>query len=120
VLYSRLTGSFSEQLGALFTLRLSTLVLSVPEVEYFVDARALRDFDPLARSTFARAVLGSRAKFAVLDVLAWPTSARHERETLQALLGKPSRVLTDATEFENRLFAAAPRAHGVLLGRGEV
>jgi hypothetical protein len=101
----------------LFTLRLGTLVRTASELDYFIDARALRDFDPATQSTFARAVAASRAKFAALDMLARAGSRSHEHETLAALLGKPCRIFADAAEFEKHLFAAAPHAHRTLLER---
>ena len=120
VLYSRLTGSLSAQLLGLFTLRLPTLVRSATQLEYFIDARALRDFDPATRSNFARAVSGSRAKFAALEMLAWVSSASHERETLAALLGKPCRIHAEQADFEKRLYASAPHAHRTLLERARL
>lgn len=110
VLYTRLTGGLSAEVGNEFARRLHILSSQVSSLRYFSDYSALSHYDLLARSSFVRTVLANRRKFATLVFLTWPENLSPVTKNLVAVLGEPIEMLTDADEFEARLLREAPLA----------
>ncbi|HWA71322.1 MAG TPA: hypothetical protein VG937_03260 [Polyangiaceae bacterium] len=110
VLYARLSGGLSAEIGSAFALKLQSLCEQVPTLAYFSDASELSHYDLLARSSFVRVVLANRRKFASLVILTWPEGISPVTRNFVSVLGDPIEVLTDPAEFDAKLLRAAP--HG--------
>jgi hypothetical protein len=109
VLYVRLSGGLSAEIGSAFTTRLQSLCEQVSSLAYFSDASELTHYDLLARSAFVRVVLENRRKFASLVILTWPEGISPVTRNFVSVLGDPIEVLTDQAEFDAKLLRAAPQ-----------
>jgi len=116
VFYARFSHGLSAELGAAYANRLRAIVQATPSIRYFSDARALENYDLLARSAFLRAVMAQRRKFTSIDMLTWPGDLS---PAVVASLGEPILVTCDPVVFETRLFATAPRARWKLDPKSE-
>ena len=110
VFYSRFSGGLSASIGMAYAARLRELLDGVSSLCCFVDAGTLSHYELLARSAFARLILENRRKFSALVMLTWSVRAGLPGEAFAAAVGHPISLLTDASEFEQRLLAAAPLA----------
>jgi hypothetical protein len=117
VFYARLSRSLSRQVGEAFARRLAAALEETAATAFFVDARALESYDLAARAAFLRVVRAGRCALSELNLLPWrgPVSAE-----LLAALGQPTRLFSEAREFETRLFKAAPGAPGKFALRPEL
>lgn len=116
VFYARFSHGLSAELGAAYANRLRAIVQEEQSLRYFSDARALENYDLLARSAFLRVVLAQRRKFTSIDMLTWPGDLN---SAVVASLGEPILVTCDPIAFEARLFATSPRARWKLGAKSE-
>jgi hypothetical protein len=114
VLLGRTQGSLSAQLGAAFARALQSQIQARPLVHYFGDAGRLDQYDLLARSAFMRVILQDRQKILTFTLLTWAEGVSRAARTFIDLIGPTATVLTDRTDFEQRLLRAAPAARAVL------
>jgi hypothetical protein len=110
VLYTRLEGGLSAQMGQTYASRLGTLVAQNQLLSFFCDCGRLQHYDLLARSAFVRLVLSNRRKFTSLTMLTWAEGVSTALQALVETLGDPIEVLTDRDAFECRLLKVAPLA----------
>lgn len=110
VVYARMQGGLSASVGIALSARLQTFVDRVSDLDYFVDASALSQYDLLARSAFVRLVLANRRKFKDLVILTWSQGISPASLALKSLLGEPTEILTNSSQFHGRLLRAAPDA----------
>jgi hypothetical protein len=110
VFYARFVDGLSAGVGMAHVKRLQELIGGVPSLSYFSDASGLNRYDLVARSAFARLVLENRRKFSALVMLTWSAGATPAAAAFVAAVGNPVTLLTDATEFDKLLVAAAPLA----------
>jgi hypothetical protein len=104
--YSRFVGDLSAELGVAHLAHLQAAIESVSGLRYFVDARALSEYDLLARSAFMQLVLSQRSKLSDLVVLAWRGRVEQSRALLGSI-GQPLVVASSRAEFHRLLNAAA-------------
>jgi hypothetical protein len=114
VLFARIQGSLSAQLGAAFARALQSQIHAAPFLHYFSDASRLDQYDLLARSAFMRVVLQHRRKIQTFTLLTWAEGVSSVAQAFVDLIGPAATVLTDRTEFDRRLLRAAPGARAVL------
>jgi hypothetical protein len=114
VLFSRIRGSLSAQLGAAFARALQSQIQAEPFVHYFSDASRLDQYDLLARSAFMRVVLQHRRKITTFTLLTWAEGVSNVARAFVDLIGPAASVLTDPTDFDRRLLRAAPGARAAL------
>jgi hypothetical protein len=114
VLYARLTGALSAELGAAYAKEIGTLVAKASAVHLFGDMTALTRYDLLARSAFVRVVLANRQRFGSLTMLTWAEGVSRGARMVMETLGPGTTVLTERSEFDSRLLLAAPLARKVL------
>jgi len=112
----RASGEISASLGALQLSRLEAALEAQPLIRYFSDCRELRGYDLLARSSFVRFVLAQRKKFAELTLLNWSEGISAAGQTFASAIGDPLVLLSSPSEFDRRLFLAAPRVREALTG----
>jgi hypothetical protein len=110
----RASGEISASLGALQLSRLEAALEGQTALRYFSDGRNLRGYDMLARSAFVRLILAQRKKFAELVMLTWSEGVSAGAETFASAIGDPLVLLSSASEFDRRLFLAAPRVRETL------
>lgn len=110
VFYTRFTGGLSAPIGMAYAARLRELLAAVSSLRYFVDAGTLSHYELLARSALTRLILENRRKFSALVMLTWSVRVGLPGEAFAAAVGNPISLLTEASEFEQRLLAVAPLA----------
>ncbi|HVY25118.1 MAG TPA: hypothetical protein VHB79_01150 [Polyangiaceae bacterium] len=110
----RASGEISASLGALQLSRLEAALEAQPLMRYFSDCRELRGYDLLARSNFVRFVLAQRKKFAELTLLTWSDGMSAAGQAFASAIGDPLVLLSSPSEFDRRLFLAAPRVREAL------
>ncbi len=115
VLFARFIGGLTSEVGGAYTHFLKTALEAVDSLSFFGDARQLTHYDLLARSSFVRVVLANRKKFSSLVLLTWPTEVSSTTRAFHAALGEPSELLSEPSEFQQRLRAAAPLARSLEL-----
>lgn len=118
VLYVRLTGGISADLGRAYTEQLQGFTQSVDALAMFVDYSSITHYDLLARSAFVRTVLANRRKVTTLTLLTFSRETTVGERTFVSAIGEPVEVLREPAEFELRLLAAAPQARQLIAGRG--
>jgi hypothetical protein len=114
----RASGDISAALGALQLSRLESALEDQTQIRYFCDGRGIRSYDLLARSAFVRLILAQRKKFAELVMLTWSDGLSTTGNAFAGAIGDPLVLLSSASEFDRRLYLAAPRV-GEALARGE-
>jgi hypothetical protein len=114
VLFTRIEGSLSAELGGAFARTLQAQFQSVPMLHYFGDASRLDQYDLLARSAFMRVVLADRRRIQSFSFLTWAEGLSSVAQKFADLIGPTALVLTDRLEFEQRLLRYAPGARVVL------
>jgi len=114
VYYARFSRCLSSKLGEAFAARLRSAVEETA-LKYFADGRALESYDLLARSAFVRVVTQHRRRFAELHLLSW--AGGEINPAFVSALGEPLAIAKDASDFETRLLASAPRARFKLAAR---
>lgn len=114
VFYARCTGALSTRLGGEHNHCLLEALEACTTLRYFSDSRELTSYDLLARSAFVRLVLANRRKFADIVILTWAGGISSTTEAFKAAIGEPAAIVTNSSEFEQRLIAAAPRARDFL------
>ena len=114
VLYARFERKISAEVGECVAARLLELSRKANSIRYFSDSRALTEYDILARSAIVRALLANRRHFASVVVLTWVQGVGPTARTFADAVGGLIEYLTDAQQFEARLFAAAPTAHNAI------
>jgi len=102
VLYARMVGILSLALGARFVHELESVTREVTSLASFVDASALRDFDPLARGQFQALIVADRRRFASIAVLTRNARGLVGRE-LAIDLGESVDLIYEPLEFERAL-----------------
>jgi hypothetical protein len=110
VFYARFVGQLSATLAANYVERLEAAVGQLPALAYFADASALREYDLVARTHFARFVANCRVKLASFVVLSWAGGIGPAARAFSASRGEPVRILTCPLEFERALANVAPTA----------
>jgi hypothetical protein len=110
VLYARVEGGFSADLGARFAAKVSTLILGLSGVHYFADSSRLTRYDLLARSAFVRIALANRRRFDSFTFLIWPAAVSPAARAFAAAIGDNVELCQDISEFEHRLLRHAPLA----------
>jgi hypothetical protein len=118
VLYARLTGGVSADIGQAYAAQIQSFAQSVGALALFVDFSSITHYDLLARSAFVRAVLHSRRKFTALTLLTFSHETTLAERTFVSAIGEPVDVLREPSEFEVRLLTAAPQARQLIAGRG--
>ncbi len=113
VFYARFVGRLSAELGTHYVNQLEVAVGRVPALAYFADESALREYDLLARTRFARFVANRRVKFASLAILTWAESVGPAARAFAESLGEPVDLFTDPLEFESALANVAPLHHWI-------
>lgn len=111
----RASGEISATLGALQLSRLEAALEGQSSIRYFSDSRDVKGYDLLARSAFVRLILAQRKKFAALTMLTWAEGISTAAHTFASAIGEPLVLLSSASEFDRRLFLAAPRVKESLL-----
>ena len=114
VLFVRITGALSAELGAAYAAELADIVACAPEVHLFGDMSGLTHYDLLARSAFVRIVLADRRRFRSITILTWLIGVGPAAHMMIDTLGPSTSVLTSRSDFESRLLLAAPLARQVL------
>jgi hypothetical protein len=114
VLFVRITGALSAELGAVYATELADMVARAPEVHLFGDMSGLTHYDLLARSAFVRVVLADRRRFRSITILTWLIGVGPAAHMMIDTLGPSTSVLTSRSDFESRLLLAAPLARQVL------
>jgi hypothetical protein len=104
----RASGEISASLAALQLSRLEAALDEQAPIRYFSDGRDIKGYDLLARSAFVRFVLSQRKKFSELTVLTWSEGISTAGQTFASAIGDPLILLSSASEFDRRLFLAAP------------
>lgn len=112
----RASGEISASLGALQLSRLEAALEAQPLIHYFSDGRELKGYDLMARSGFVRFVLAQRKKFAELVMLTWSEGISTAAQAFASAIGDPVVLLSSPSEFDRRLFLAAPRVRETLTG----
>lgn len=115
VFYARFVGQLSAKLGANYVDQLDLAVGQVPALAYFADASALREYDLVARTHFARFVANRRVKFASLVILTWAGGIGPAARAFADALGEPVQILTEPFEFERALANVAPSPARLLI-----
>jgi hypothetical protein len=118
VLYARLTGGISADIGQAYAALILSFAESVDTLALFVDFSSITHYDLLARSAFVRTVLHNRRKFRTLTLLTFSQETTLAERTFVSAVGEPVDVLREPAEFEVRLLAAAPQARQLIAGRG--
>lgn len=108
VLYTRVVGSLSAELGSTYVRCLAALLRGVTACAYFSDSSALDQYDCIARTRFQRFVLEHRVKLASLVILTWSEGVSPAARAFAATVGEPVSILTDPAEFDRLLSNVAP------------
>jgi hypothetical protein len=114
VLYARLSGGLSENLGQLFVARLRSFVDRTDSIFYFCDASALEHYDLRARNDLVSFFLANRLKFERLVMLTWSEGASAASHAVAAVIGDRVDMLADAARFDARLVQMAPSATQIM------
>ncbi len=114
VLFTRIEGALSAELGGAFARTLQAQLHSVPMLHYFGDASRLEQYDLLARSAFMRVVLAERMRVQTFTFLTWAEGLSTTAQKFAELIGPTALVVADRLEFEQRLLRYAPGARVVL------
>lgn len=115
VLYARLTGVLSAELGAAYVAELQRLLGDARGVHYFADLSELRTYDVQVRIDFTKFTLARRPQFASFVFLAWGGGVQPAAERFAKTVGPGVRFLTDSMEFHSALLELAPRARRTVL-----
>ena len=110
----RASGEISASLSALQLSRLEAALEEQAPIRYFSDGRDIKGYDLLARSAFVRFVLSQRKKFSELTMLTWSEGISAAGQAFAGAIGDPLILLSSASEFDRRLFLAAPRVKDAL------
>jgi hypothetical protein len=110
----RASGEISASLGTLQLSRLEAELEGQGPIRYFSDGRDMRGYDLLARSAFVRFVLAQRKRFSELVVLTWSQGISAAGQAFAGAIGEPLVLLSSPSEFDRRLYLAAPRARDAL------
>ncbi len=110
VVYARIEGGLSAELGARFAAQVEKLVAGVSGVHYFADSSRMTRYDLLARSAFVRVVLANRRRFQAFTFLIWPDEVSPAARAFASALGGNVELCQDLGEFEQRLVRRAPLA----------
>jgi hypothetical protein len=110
VLYARLRGEMSPELGALHGAKLHGMTALSSCIRYFVDASALTAYDARVRDAFASFVLARPYLFSSITILITNNEILRTAEPLVDLFGDILFVTTERMSFERRLFFDAPCA----------
>ncbi|HTQ08217.1 MAG TPA: hypothetical protein VMI54_30395 [Polyangiaceae bacterium] len=110
VVYARIEGGLSGELGARLAAHLEKLVVGVSGVHYFADASRVTRYDLLARSAFVRVALANRRRFESFTFLLWPAEMSAATHAFAAAIGQNVELCQDMSDFERRLLRHAPLA----------
>ena len=108
VFYARFVGQLSATLGSNYVEELEAAVGQAPALAYFADASALREYDLVARTQFARFVANRRVKLASFVILTWAGGIGPAARAFADSLGEPVQILTCPLEFERAFANVAP------------
>jgi hypothetical protein len=114
VLYARLVGGISAEMGRAHAARISGFADRVQSLRLYLDGSRVTHYDLLARSAFVRAILSSRRKFEALVVLTFSQESSAAEASFVGVLGMPLELLRDPNDFKTRLVIDAPQARQVL------
>ncbi len=120
VFYARFVGHLSAELGTHYLNQLEAAIGQVPAIAYFADGSALREYDLVARTRFARFVLARRVKFTSLVILTWRSGVGPAARAFADSLGASVDLLSDPLEFERALGNVAPLAERGPRGAGAI
>lgn len=110
----RAAGEISVSLGALQLDRLQLALEGHQSIRYFSDCREVRSYDLLARNAFVRFVLGQRKRFSEMVMLTWSGGISAASQAFSGAIGDQVVLLSSPSEFDRRLFMAAPRVREAL------
>jgi hypothetical protein len=99
VLYARVVGSLSAELGTRYVRELATATRATLPLAYFSDESALLAVDPLAASRLRAFVVTERARFASIVCLTWGIRG----SCAARLRGEPIELVDEPLEFERAL-----------------
>lgn len=108
------SGEISASLGALQLSRLEAALEGQQAIRYFSDSREVKGYDLLARSAFVRFVLSQRKRFSELVMLTWSEGISSAGQAFAGAIGDPLVLLSSPSEFDRRLFLAAPTVRRAL------
>lgn len=114
VLYARLAGALSAELGTAHARCFESLVSGIPRLRYYADASRVTSYDLLARSALVRVLLAHRRRFTSVVVLTWAEGTSSVTRTLAETFGENMHVSTERAEFDSMLRHVAPEANGML------
>jgi hypothetical protein len=103
VLYARVVGCLSEELGTSFARELDSVTRPVASLACFVDASALREYDPVAQARLQALVAAERRRFSSIVMLTWASGSGLAWRELAAELGEAVELLSEPLEFERAL-----------------
>jgi hypothetical protein len=110
VVYARVEGGLSADLGARFAAHVEKLVVGVSGVHYFADGSRMTRYDLLARSAFVRVALANRRRFESFTFLIWPDGVSPAARAFSSAIGGNVELCHELGEFEQRLLRHAPLA----------
>lgn len=110
VIYARVEGGLSAELGARFAAHVEKLVVGASGVHYFADSSRLTRYDLLARSAFVRVALANRRRFESFTFLIWPDEVSPAARAFGSALGHNVELCQELADFEGRLLRYAPLA----------
>lgn len=120
VLYARLTGGISAELGSSYAALLQRFAEPASSLALFVDYSSITHYDLLARSAFVRVLLANRRKFTALTLLTFSHETTLAERSFVGAVGEPIDVLRQSVEFELRLLTVAPQARQLIARRARV
>lgn len=110
----RASGEISASLGMLQLNRLELALDGQAGVRYFCDSRDVKGYDLTARSALVRFVQAQRQRFAELVMLTWAEGISAAGRAFSGAIGDSLVLLSSPSEFDRRLFMAAPRVKEAL------
>jgi len=110
VVFARVDGGLSADLGARFAAHVEKLVVGVSGVHYFADASRMTRYDLLARSAFVRVALANRRRFESFTFLIWPDEVSPAARAFASAIGGTVELCQELGDFEQRLLRHAPLA----------
>jgi hypothetical protein len=114
VLYARLTGGLSADVGRAKAARIRGFAEAAHVLDFFVDASRVTHYDLLARSAFVRSILANRRKFQTLVLLTFAKSTTPAETSFVDVVGPPLDLMRNADDFEDRLLDTAPLARRLI------
>lgn len=103
VLYARVVGRLSAELGARYVRELSAAALDASPLAYFADESALRASHPLARRRFRAFVDAERSRFTSIVMLTWSAPGASVARDVARFRPNAIELVEEPIEFERAL-----------------